>query len=250
MPEPIILVTICATFLLAGTVKGVIGLGLPTVSLALLAVVFDLPHAMALLLVPSFATNFWQAAVGGNGWPVFKRIWLFLGMASVTVWLGATALTRIDTAWLSVLLGLLLVVYATFSLAGLRLVVPARQEAWIGPLAGTANGILTGMTGSFVVPGVLYLQAIGLPRDMLIQAMGMLFTASTLALGIALQGNGLLTAELGVTSAVALIPAILGMVLGQNIRRRMSEQVFRRVFFIAILIVGLYIAIGALSGLA
>jgi len=59
------------------------------------------------------------------------------------------------------------------------------------------NGILTGMTGSFVIPGVMFLQAIGLPRDTLIQAMGMLFTASTLALAIALQGNRLLTVELG-----------------------------------------------------
>lgn len=250
MTDPIIIGIIAATFLAAGTVKGVIGLGLPTVSLALLAIVFDLPHAMALLLVPSFATNLWQAMVGGNGRPVFKRIWLFLGMASVTVWLGATALTRIDTGWLSALLGVLLVIYATVSLAGLRLVVSVRRETWVGVLAGTANGILTGMTGSFVVPGVLYLQAIGLPRDMLIQAMGMLFTVSTLALGIALQGNGLLTAELGITSAAALIPAILGMVLGQNIRRRLSEQVFRRVFFTAILILGFYITVGALSGLA
>lgn len=250
MNDPTIILIIAVTFLMAGTVKGVIGLGLPTVSLALLAIVFDLPHAMALLLVPSFATNLWQALVGGNAWPVLKRLWLFLGMASVTVWIGATALTRVDTAWLSALLGVLLVAYAAVNLAGLRLALPARQEAWVGPLAGTANGILTGMTGSFVVPGVLYLQAIGLPRDMLIQAMGMLFTVSTLALGVALQGNGLLTAELGITSAAALIPAILGMVLGQNIRRRMSEQVFRRVFFSAILILGFYITVGALSGLA
>ncbi len=41
---------ILATFLLAGLVKGVIGLGLPTVSLAILTVALDLPSAMVLLL--------------------------------------------------------------------------------------------------------------------------------------------------------------------------------------------------------
>ena len=41
-------------FLLAGTVKGVIGLGLPTVSLAILTIAMDLTSAMALLLIPSF----------------------------------------------------------------------------------------------------------------------------------------------------------------------------------------------------
>jgi hypothetical protein len=168
-------------------------------------------------------------------------------MATVTVWLGALALTRVDLSWLSALLGALLVVYAAFGLAGLRLAVTARQEAWAGPLAGAANGILTGMTGSFVVPGVLYLQALGLTRDMLIQAMGLLFTASTIALAVALGGNDLLSLELGTWSAAALLPAILGMWIGQRVRRGFSEQLFRRVFFTALLILGGYIIAGAFA---
>ena len=239
------ILAIAGTFLLAGTVKGVIGLGLPTVSLALLTVAIDLPNAMALLLVPSFITNLWQAAVGGNGRAILVRLWPFLLMATGTVWLGGAALTRVDLSLLSALLGLLLVVYSTVSLAGLRFTISTRQEIWIGPLLGSANGILTGMTGSFVVPGVLFLQAIGLPRDMLIQAMGMLFTASTLALAIALQGNDFLTFELGTLSAAALLPAVIGMVAGQRIRRNLSEQLFRRVFFVALLLLGAYIIASA-----
>lgn len=248
MVDAPLLLAIAATFLLAGTVKGVIGLGLPTVSLALLTVATDLPTAMALLLVPSLVTNVWQAAAGGNGAAILRRLWPFLTMATVTVWLGATMLTRVDLALLSGLLGLLLVAYSSVSLAGLRFTMTARQEAWIGPLAGTANGILTGMTGSFVVPGVLFLQAAGLSRDMLVQAMGLLFSLSTLALAAALQGNGLLTAELGTLSGAALLPAIVGMAAGRRIRKRLSEQLFRRVFFVALLMLGGYIIASAFGG--
>ena len=250
MMDSTILLAVAATFLLAGTVKGVIGLGLPTVSLAILTVLLDLPSAMALLLVPSFVTNLWQAMVGGNGVVILRRIWPFLIMATVTVWLGATALTRIELSWLSALLGVLLVSYASISLSGYRIALNMRQEVWAGPLIGTANGILTGMTGSFVVPGVMFLQAIGLPRDMLIQAMGMLFTVSTLALGAALQGNNLLTGELSIVSAAALVPALLGMVFGQSIRQRLSEDKFRKVFFVALLLLGAYIIASALTGAA
>jgi len=242
------ILAVAGTFLLAGTVKGVIGLGLPTVSLALLTLAIGLPQAMALLLVPSFVTNLWQAAVGGAGKTILRRIWPFLLMATVTVWLGATALTRVDLSLLSALLGALLVVYAAVNLAGFRLTITATQEVWVGPLVGTANGILTGMTGSFVVPGVMFLQAIGLPRDMLIQAMGMLFTVSTLALAVALQGNDLLTVELGTISAMALVPAIAGMVLGQRIRQKLSEELFRRVFFVSLLVLGAYIIARAFGG--
>ncbi len=240
---------IFGTFLIAGTVKGVIGLGLPTVSLALLTVALDLTSAMALLLVPSFITNLWQALAGGQGKAILRRIWPFLLMATATVWLGAAALTRIDLAWLSGLLGMLLVSYATVSLAGLRFTVNAGRETWIGLLVGGANGVLTGMTGSFVVPGVLFLQAIGLARDQLIQAMGMLFTASTLALAAALQGSNLLTLELGKMSAAALLPALIGMVIGQRIRQKLSEQLFRRVFFIALLMLGAYIVASAFQSI-
>ncbi len=250
MFDPLTITAVAGTFLIAGAVKGVIGLGLPTVSLALLTVALDLPAAMALLLVPSFVTNVWQALVGGNVSVILRRLWPFLLMATLTVWLGATALTRVDLDLLSALLGALLVVYGTANLAGFRLSVSSRQEVWVGPLIGTANGVLTGMTGSFVVPGVMFLQAIGLPRDMLIQAMGMLFTVSTVALAVALQGNALLTADLGLLSTAALLPAIAGMALGQRIRQRLSEERFRRVFFSALLALGLYIIATAATGQA
>ena len=120
MFETPIIIAIVATFFLAGAVKGVIGLGLPTVSLALLTVATDLTSAMALLLVPSLVTNLWQALTGGHLKAALGRIWPFLAMATVTVWLGALALTRVDLALLSALLGALLIVYSAFSLAVLR----------------------------------------------------------------------------------------------------------------------------------
>ncbi len=241
MEDGALFAAIIATFLLAGAVKGVIGLGLPTVSLGLLTVAADLTTAMALLLIPSFVTNVWQALVGGKLGELLRRTWPFLLLATLTVWLGAQALTQVDLAYLSALLGLLLVAYAVIALAGLRLTVTPRHEVWAGPLTGAVNGVLTGMTGSFVVPGVMYLQAIGLPRDMLIQAMGLLFTLSTLALAVALQSNHLLSAEKGLLSLAGLVPALVGMVVGQKIRAHLPEATFRRIFFSALLMLGVYI---------
>ena len=241
-------ILILVTFLIAGTVKGIIGLGLPTVSLALLTVAINLPTAMALLLVPSFVTNLWQALAGGNARLILQRLWPFLLLATVTIWIGASALTRVDLSLLSALLGALLIAYAGANLGGLRLTISPRQELWAGPLIGLLNGVLTGMTGSFVVPGVMFLQAIGLARDVLIQAMGMLFALSTLALAVALQRNALLSTEHWVLSVTALFPAILGMLFGRWIRQRIAEQLFRKLFFISLLMLGAYLVFNALSG--
>jgi len=254
MFDPFTVLVTAATFLLAGTVKGVIGLGLPTVSLALLTATVGLTEAMALLIAPSLVTNVWQAVVGGHGRAILKRLWPFLATAGVTIWIGALALTRVDLALtrvdlalLSALLGSLIVVYAGLSLTRPHFTVAPRQEPWLGPLLGTTNGVFTGMTGSFVVPGVMYLQALGLPRDMLIQAMGILFLISTAALGIALGGNGLMTGEESILSFLAVAPALIGMVAGQKIRKRLSEERFRRVFFSGLLVVGAYIVVRAFT---
>jgi len=247
MFEPFTIVAIAGAFLIGGVVKGVIGLGLPSVSLALLAVIIDLPSAMALIVMPTFFTNVWQALVGGNGKVLVVRLWPFFLLAAVTVWIGASALTRVDLAWLSALLGVLLMIYSLVNLGGFQFKTSPRHEVWLGPLMGSMNGVFMGMTGSAVVPGVMYLQSLGLVRDVLVQAMGILFMVTTLALGIALQHNAFLTVQNGVVSLASLIPAIIGMMVGQRLRRKLSESVFRKVLFISLLALGVYLVAVALS---
>ncbi len=232
---------VCLTFLLAGAIKGVVGLGLPSVSLGILTVFFGLQPAMALMLVPSIVTNIWQACVGGRLIELLRRFRLFLLSAAVGILLGVEILAGADADLLARLLGLLLTAYAVLGLTTPKLSLPSSCEGWAGPVAGAVNGVLTGLTGSFAVPGVPYLQALGLGRDALVQMMGILFTVSTLALGIALGGKRLLALEELSLSAAAVIPAAFGMVIGQKIRGLLSEAAFRKTLFRALLLLGLYI---------
>jgi uncharacterized membrane protein YfcA len=248
MLDPVTITIIAATFLLAGLVKGVIGLGLPTVSLGLLVATFDLTTAMALLIMPSLLTNLWQAFSGGGFRKLLHRLWPFLLMAGLTVWFGSSALTKIDLWILSMLLGGLLVAYALLSLSGFKFVIKDIYEPWVGILLGIVNGILTGMTGSFAIPGIMYLQGIALTRDQLVQAMGLLFSVSTIALAIALQRHNFLTGEISLVSAIAVLPALLGMWFGKRLRQKLSEQGFRRVFFVSILLLGVYIIVKSYPG--
>lgn len=234
-----------ATFFLAGLVKGVVGLGLPTVSLALLTAAFGLKAAMALLVFPSLVTNALQAVTGGRLVSLLKRLWPLLVLACVGTWFGVKVLAVSRVDWLTLLFGLLLVGYA---LSGLfRPAVPDLRphERWLSPLTGVVNGFLTGLTGSFVMPGVLYLQALRLERDALIQAMGILFTVSTAALGLALGGQALMDSERAWLSALAVVPAVAGMAAGLVVRRWLSEATFRKVMFLALIVLGIVISVRA-----
>jgi uncharacterized membrane protein YfcA len=239
------MVVVALTFLLAGLVKGVTGLGLPSVSLALLTATLGLKPAMAILLIPSFVTNVWQAFVGGNLLAILGRLWSLLLVLCLATWLGVGILAKANADGLAGLLGVVLAGYAVFGLMRLDPPSPGRWEPWLSPLVGAGSGLLNGMTGSFVVPGVFYLQSLRFSRDGLIQSMGVLFTTSTIALGVALGDQGLLSKELGILSAGGVVPAILGMMAGQSVRRRLSETMFRTVFFAALFVLGAYIAVRA-----
>jgi len=240
-PESLIIVGV--TFLVAGFVKGVIGLGLPIVSLGLLTAILGLKPAIALLLLPSFVTNLWQGIVGGEFLSITHRLWTLLVAVCITTWLGVRVLATADAALLSALLGVLLCVYSALSLLRPQAPSLGKSEIWLSPMIGGINGMLTGMTGSFVVPGVLYLQALALPRETLIQAMGILFTVSTVALALSLSDQRLLSMELGALSTGAIIPALIGMVLGKKVRQGLSEPAFRKVFFVFLLLLGVYIVL-------
>ena len=238
---PEVLLLIAAVFLLAGFVKGTVGLGLPTVALALLTATVGLKEAIALMLIPAIATNIFQALNGPFFKILIRRLWLFLLPVVFGTWAGAGVLARGDAGVLAALLGIVLIVYAGLSLTMLQVPPPGRWERQLNPIVGLISGVMTGLTGSFVVPGSLYLQALNMPREQLVQALGISFALVTLALFTALGSHGVVTVELSLVSTVAVIPAGLGMTVGTRLRHRISEKLYRRVFFIALLIMGLYI---------
>ena len=236
---------VIGTFLLAGTVKGVIGLGLPTVAMGLLGLAMLPAQAAALLIIPSAVTNLWQLAFGGHLRGLLRRLWpmlllIFLGTGLGMWWLGMDG-----GQWVARALGGALLVYALSGLFLPAFKVKAGTERWLGPVCGLLTGVITSATGVFVIPAVPYLQALGLSRDQLVQALGLSFTLSTLALGIGLAWRGALGSAEMSASLLALLPALLGMWLGQRLRQRISAVLFKRMFFVGMALLGTHLLIGA-----
>jgi uncharacterized membrane protein YfcA len=61
----------------------------------------------------------------------------------------------------------------------------------------------------------------------------------TLMLGVSLTGRNLMTLDLALMSLLALVPTALGLVLGQRYRHHISEERFRRIFLVALFVIGL-----------
>ncbi len=232
------LVIITAILLLAGFVKGVIGFGLPSISMGLLGLVMAPSQAAALLLVPNIVTNILQGVNGPSLVPLLKRLGLFLALTVAGALLWEYATGGRDLRWATRLLGLTLVIYALLGLFRIRFSLSAAHETWVGALCGLATGAMTIATGVFVIPSGPYLQAIGLEKDDLVQALGLSFLVASISLGLVLLLRGSLGSGVALSSAAALLPAMGAMVVGQWMRSRISAELFRKLFFSGLLALG------------
>ena len=233
-------------FILAGFIKGVAGFGLPTVSVALVALLRPIPEAIALMLVPAFVTNIWQGLAGGQLRVVVPRIAMFLAFAVAGTIAAAWHLAAVDGRFLSGLLGLSLLASATLALAAPNLPAPSRalERLLAGPM-GLVSGILAGFTGSFLVPAAPWLQAIRLPREHFVQAYGFCVLAINASLTLTLVHGGVVTREIGAMSLLALVPAFAGMLLGQRLRFSLPEARFRKVVQLLLWLIGAWLALRA-----
>ena len=241
-----ILAATAGAFLLAGLVKGGIGLGLPTVAIGLLVLVMSPMQAAAILVVPSLVTNIWQATAGGHWLALARRMAPLLAGICVGTFFGAVVLPKGNNGGATVWLGLALAAYAVLGLIKVHFKVPPRAETWLGFIVGLATGAITVTTGVFALPAVPYIQALQFERDRLVQALGLSFTVSTLTLALALGYAGEIHAALAAPSLVALAAAALGMAVGQRLRSKVKPETFRLCFFLGLLLLGMHLMLHGL----
>lgn len=233
-----VLAWVACTFLLAGLVKGVSGMGLPTLAMALLSLRLPAADAAALMLLPALLTNIAQC-LGRHGAVLVRRLWpLWAGLVLGTLFAPVPSLEAGD-ATARHMLGVVLLAYGVHGLCRPRLPELGRLASWLGAPAGALGGALSAATGVFVLPLVPYLQALRLKPPMMIQALGISFTLASLALAARLGGLGAAAPPEPLSCGLALLAAFAGMGLGARLRGRLPALLFQRVLYAVFLLLGL-----------
>jgi hypothetical protein len=231
-----------AAFLTAGVLKGIVGLGMPIVVIGITAPFFGLATAIQLVILPGAVTNVRQALRGGMFRSILQRQRWLLATSVLGIWLGTSVLAGGEGVWLSRLLGAALGAYALYALFLPQLPPPGRAERTLAPAVGLASGLMSGMVGVWAVPGIIWMALLRLPRDELVQTLGIVFVTISLALGGSFAQRALLDLEVVALSGLALPAMFGGLLLGERLRSRIPEQAFRRVFLVALLLLGVTIA--------
>lgn len=235
------LLMVTAVFVLAGGVKGVTGMGLPTVAMSLLGLWMTPVQAAALLVVPSLATNVAQCR-GPHLLQLAARLWPGW-VAIVIVTITAPGIGGTDSAAAAKQgLGAILVAYGAWGLWRPALPDFSIRSPWWSAMAGAATGVVTALTAVFVLPWVPYLQSLRLGNREMVQALGLSFTVATLALAVRLQASGPAgweSASGALTVCLALAGAFAGLKLGEGLRGRLAGPAFQQALFLVFILLGM-----------
>ena len=235
----IAIVTAIFGLLMAGVVKGTTGLGYASCAMPFLVFDFGLKPAMSIIILPALATNISLAFATGHLRETVTRFrWLYLTMLP-GIAVGIYLLDRVSPSVAVRVFGIVIVGYTIVALAKPRLSLPARFETPLQWPVGFLNGIVTGLTGAQVMPLFPYVMALQLDADRTIQVVNLAVMVASTSLAIGLIGTGTLTPDLFFASVIALIPALVGVEIGNRVRSRIPAQNFRRLALATMLLLGL-----------
>ena len=229
-------VTVVIAFLVASGVKGAVGMGLPTISVAIMGKALGLREAIPVLMIPSFLANLWQSTRPGPVMPLLKRFGMMNLAACIGIWLGTILLFRIDTVITNSLFGSVAILYALLYLTRVEFTLEPGREPLFGPPIGFFSGLLSCVSGSLLLPVTVYLQALKLDKDTFVQAVGWSLFSGTVIRAISLYSEGTMNADVLILSAIAVPPILVGMVIGQWLRGRIQEAQFRTAIYIILIL--------------
>lgn len=222
-------VVAAAGLFLAGIVKGATGLGYASCALPFLVASVGLRPAMALVLIPAMATNINVALTAGHLQETARRFKsLYLAMVP-GIFVGVVLLLWINQQLAVISLGLIIIVYVLLALLKPTLSLNRTLEARLMVPTGFCNGVITGLTGSQVMPLFPYMMALDLAPNQLVQAINLGVILASVALGVGLLATGIMTWSLLLASMIAIIPALVGVRFGTLARAHIPPDKFRLV---------------------
>ncbi|MEP1206562.1 MAG: sulfite exporter TauE/SafE family protein [Rhizobiaceae bacterium] len=238
-------VQLVVIFLFSGIVKGFLGIGLPAAAMAFLTLIMPPTEAIPLLWLSILATNSLQFAHAPNKWAIAREYWLFAVAIMVSIFVASMFIADYPTALLTVVIGIAMVLFSLNLLLGIKLRVGPGRGWHLG--FGILSGTLGGISSIWSPTVAMHLVARDVSKETFIGATGFLFLAGVLPLGAGQVVAGVLTFPILLKSVFVLCVVLVGFRIGELLRDRVSQDLFRKSVLIAFLLMGCRLILFGLS---
>ena len=211
-----------------GFIKGALGVGTPLLTVPMMALVLPPQMAIAIMAIPVVVANLWQFAQAERSGAVVARFWPTFIAILVGTWFGVKILSVIDEKTLLVVVGVSVIGFALLQGSRFRLHLPDPLVKPAGVFFGGASGLIGGLSSFFGPMLIVYLISIrNLDKNQFVSSISFLYVSAVVPWTITLYLFGILDQRMLIYSALATIPVTIGLLIGQRIRRRISDARFQ-----------------------
>lgn len=244
------LIISCFITVFAGFVKGATGFAMPMIMISGLASVLGAEAALAALILPTLVTNAAQALRQGLREAVdsARRFRLYLGIVLVCIVGSAQLVTVMPRNLLFLTIGFPIVVFSLSQILGFKLSIKPEHRRRAEVIIGCVAGFTGGLSGVWGPPTVAYLTAIETQKREQIRIQGVVYGAGAVVLMLAHIKSGIFNVESAKLSALMLVPAIGGMLIGLKVQDRLDQERFKKATLIVLTVAGLNLIRRGLMG--
>lgn len=219
-------------------VKGSLGLGFSTVCLAILANAIDLKVAISIVLIPSMLSNLIVMQSVGHFRVSLRQFWPMFLTTLLGMSIGLTILTQTNNDLSKGLLGLALIAFGLWSYWNRSSRIRDDLIKKLNPPMGFLTGIVNGATGSQIFPIMPYLLSLNISKEIFLQTINLSFTFCSIIMMFTLWQVDALDINSLIKYSLGVIPVALGVWLGGKVRKRLSENRFRQMVMLLIILLG------------
>ena len=227
---------ILLAYFIGGITQGILGVGLITVVISLLSFVVDVKETIALVIIPTIITSFFQMINGSNLKVIIKDTKYFLVFSTLIIVPGVFLLNVLESDLILIFIAILLFMNSSLSLSNRVVAIPNHQNSIIQVSAGSLNGFIIGLTSIYTMPFVFLLQSLKYNKEKTVQFMGLAFLLYSTMQFISFSYSKLISINTIVPSLIVTLPVIIGFLLGKKIRSFISEKLFKKLFYLMLLL--------------
>ncbi len=236
---------ILLAYFIGGITQGILGVGLITVVISLLSFIVDVKETIALVIIPTIITGFFQMINGSNLKVIIKDTKYFLVFSTLIIVPGVFLLNVLESNLILIFIAILLFMNSSLSLSNRVVAIPNHQNSIIQLLTGSINGFIIGLTSIYTMPFVFLLQSLKYNKEKTVQFMGLAFLLYSSMQFISFSYIKLISINTIVPSFIVTLPVIIGFLLGKKIRSFISEKLFKKLFYLMLLLMSGIILINA-----
>ena len=219
-------------FFVAGVVKGVIGIGLPTTAITIMTFFVSPLMALGLNLIPMTVANIWQLSKADNPRELVKNYKYFATSLVVCILITSFYANQIGDDVVRLIFAVAVLLFVCLQVFGFNFKMkPNHDNFWQGSL-GALGGLVGGAASIWAVPVTMYLLMKNVKPKQFVDVSGFLIMIGCIPVSIGYVATGVFQPNMFIYGALGSVIGIIGFQIGEKLRNKINAKTFRNLLLV------------------